>query len=79
MIVFNKFSIKEIEVDLKCYSGKQIYLYARRRFKHSLDKINAMKKELWTVFSSKTEGSRFKGILRADVSPRYYRNRANLI
>ena len=49
-------------------------------FKHSLDKINAMKKELWTVFSSKTAGSRFKGILRADASPHYkYRNRANLI
>jgi hypothetical protein len=38
-------------------------------FKHSLDKMNALKKEQRTVFSSKTAGSRFKWILRADISP----------
>ena len=65
-----------LEVDLKCYSGNtdlficKANCYSRiTRFKHSLDKMNALKKELRTVFSSKTAGSRFKRMLRADISP----------
>lgn len=62
-----------IEVDLESYSSNtRLFIcksdcYSRiMKLKHSLDKVNALKKELKTVYFNKTAGHRFKRMLPVD-------------